>query len=554
MTYLTDIHDLPVPDQLPPDIGPDVPKDLRDLADSIDSKLTPYSQGNGTPADLGIAPGKPGRRHRNATTGDEYLDIGAAWVLSTPQANPAAGVAGLRTLGVGALEAAAGNDARLSDDRNPIDGSVTAAKIAATLKPSGGAAAATEALRALGVVAGTAAAGNDARLSDQRTPVDGSVTSVKLATDLTLNGRFGIGGSAAGPSERLAVALGVGFGVRIGPVGNDGSVALILSAQSDNQKTLVLRPTANPQTDIFAVQSFAGSTMFKVDKNYELYTDIDPDTESRQHGVAQGGAITWINANTIRVAAGKGWVQQASGLLRKVKWVQTDVNIPNAANTRLDQITVSSAGTVTRLPGLTDVAGATLDNRNGADPWSNPGVGSVLRLVDVVATAAGVANSAAGFRDRRPSASGARRVLSGTPNPGGNPGFAKSYSPATNSLIDASLQGRVECSGKPIRVRFWTGNLQSSAVAYVSFFPWVDGAILPNTEGYSQVRIEDSSDGEPGWFLDHEFTPAAGSHTFGPGWLVSGTGGSTPTATVFSRNDFKSVCVIEEIMNPMIIN
>jgi hypothetical protein len=168
--YATPIHALPAPDQLPPDIGPDVPKDLKGLADALDPKLTPYSQGNGDPVTLGIASGKPGQRFHDNITGNIYLDIGPAWVLETPQINPAANVAGLRTLGTGALEAAAGNDPRLSDQRVPTNGSVDASKVAAALKPSGGAAAATEALRALGVTSGTAAAGNDSRLSDARTP------------------------------------------------------------------------------------------------------------------------------------------------------------------------------------------------------------------------------------------------------------------------------------------------------------------------------------------------------------------------------------------------
>lgn len=55
-------------------------------------------------------------------------------------------------------------DSRLTDQRVPLDNTVTAAKIAAALKPSGSAADGTEALRALGTVAGTAAAGNDGRL------------------------------------------------------------------------------------------------------------------------------------------------------------------------------------------------------------------------------------------------------------------------------------------------------------------------------------------------------------------------------------------------------
>jgi hypothetical protein len=58
---------------------------------------------------------------------------------------------------------------------------ITPGKIADALKPSAGAGAGTEALRALGTTGSTAAAGNDARLSDERTPKALSVTEGKLA-------------------------------------------------------------------------------------------------------------------------------------------------------------------------------------------------------------------------------------------------------------------------------------------------------------------------------------------------------------------------------------
>lgn len=61
-------------------------------------------------------------------------------------------------------------------------GAVIASKIDGSLKPSVSAAAGTEALRALGTTGSTAAAGNDARLSDTRTPTDGTVTNAKVAS------------------------------------------------------------------------------------------------------------------------------------------------------------------------------------------------------------------------------------------------------------------------------------------------------------------------------------------------------------------------------------
>jgi hypothetical protein len=60
------------------------------------------------------------------------------------------------------------NDPRLTDQRIPTDGSVTDAKIVTGgLSPS--------------IITGTAVIDSDARLSDERTPVDGSVTDAKIA-------------------------------------------------------------------------------------------------------------------------------------------------------------------------------------------------------------------------------------------------------------------------------------------------------------------------------------------------------------------------------------
>lgn len=64
-----------------------------------------------------------------------------------------------------------------------LTGSIVAADISATLKPSGSAAAGTEALRALGTSASTAAAGNDSRLSDARTPTAHHTTHEPGGTD-----------------------------------------------------------------------------------------------------------------------------------------------------------------------------------------------------------------------------------------------------------------------------------------------------------------------------------------------------------------------------------
>lgn len=81
------------------------------------------------------------------------------------------GAGGTRTVSVdangdlatGGVAIVVTSDARLSDERVPTNGSVTAAKVDGTLKPSGSAVAGTEALRALGTGSTQAAAGDDAR-------------------------------------------------------------------------------------------------------------------------------------------------------------------------------------------------------------------------------------------------------------------------------------------------------------------------------------------------------------------------------------------------------
>lgn len=96
------------------------------------------------------------------------------------------------TLAVLAQSAGAAGTANLGDTLLVADGGDAGAPESLTLQqvfdiilanlPSGSAAA-TPSLRALGTTATKAAAGNDARLSDTRTPTDDSVTAAKIAAD-----------------------------------------------------------------------------------------------------------------------------------------------------------------------------------------------------------------------------------------------------------------------------------------------------------------------------------------------------------------------------------
>jgi hypothetical protein len=114
------------------------------------------------------------------TPTDAVLSVdGLTGAVSLPT-DAAAGTGSKRTLGTSATSAAAGNDARLSDTRTPTDASVTPAKFAASaIDPV----AATAGARTLGTAATQAAAGNDSRLSDARTPTAHAASHASGGTD-----------------------------------------------------------------------------------------------------------------------------------------------------------------------------------------------------------------------------------------------------------------------------------------------------------------------------------------------------------------------------------
>lgn len=99
---------------------------------------------NGTPSSLGLSL----LVAANSGAARTLLSLGTAAVLDVPTSGDA-------TSG----QVVKGNDSRLSDTRTPTDASVTAAKVAGSLKPSGTAATTDEALRALGTGAGAAQSG-----------------------------------------------------------------------------------------------------------------------------------------------------------------------------------------------------------------------------------------------------------------------------------------------------------------------------------------------------------------------------------------------------------
>lgn len=164
----------------------DVPRDIGNLASDLDG-VAFDDQGTAAnrPVSTPQAPGKKGRYYWATDTLLLFRDNGTGWDTINPSlaVDGAPGVGTLRTLGAGAQQAAPGNDARFSNQRTPLDASVTAVKVAEALVPSQGASGNAEALRAIGTAAGQVVAGNDPKLSDARVPLNGSVTLPKLAPD-----------------------------------------------------------------------------------------------------------------------------------------------------------------------------------------------------------------------------------------------------------------------------------------------------------------------------------------------------------------------------------
>jgi len=137
---------------------------------SFSSPLTTKGDlyGRGTGGDLRVAVGTDGQ----VLQADSTQAAGVKWGAPSAVADASTTVKGIVQL-VGDLTGTATTPAVAA-------GAITDTKVAAANKDG---AAGTASMRTLGSGSAQACAGNDSRLSDTRTPTDGSVTNVKLATD-----------------------------------------------------------------------------------------------------------------------------------------------------------------------------------------------------------------------------------------------------------------------------------------------------------------------------------------------------------------------------------
>jgi hypothetical protein len=181
----------------------DVPRDIRAVSTWLESNGLIWG-GQGTsaarPVSTPASPGKAGRIYMVTDVTPHRLDYdeGTQW---TPIGNIAAGSVDNTALADNAVTLAKMADNSVSSaeivdgsvrgsdtsdvQREILQGSIRYVDISPQLKPSQGASAATEALRALGSGAGQAAAGNDSRLSDPR---------VFLGYNHGFGGNVGLGG------------------------------------------------------------------------------------------------------------------------------------------------------------------------------------------------------------------------------------------------------------------------------------------------------------------------------------------------------------------------
>lgn len=400
---------------------------------------------------------------------------------------------------IGGVAAVLTSDARLSDARVP-----TAHH--ATHEPGGtdamavDAAAATGSLRTIGTGALQATAGNDARLTNARTPTAHATTHQPGGTD----------------------AMAVDAAAATGSLRTLGTAAT--SAAAGNRGL----PTGGTSSQVLAKNT---ATDFDVGWTTPA-VGAAPTYDGLQQGVLLAGdcALTINTTAQVTIAAGTAYVTASGALTRAAPGSTVLGSIPaaSASNFRLDQVVVSSAGTVSRLAG-TQGTTVTLANRTGVAAIP---AGSML-LHDILVTSGGVL--AANVRDRRSWARGAfyRFVRA-----------AANYTTASTTLVEidtTNARARIECTGVPVRIALW-GSGASSAAATLQYGLFMDGAGIDSTTDLGRFTSTAANQTGPAAYV-YVAAPAAGSHLFSPTFATS-----AGTLTVLGTAANPLTFVIEELV------
>jgi hypothetical protein len=146
------------------------------------------------------------------------------------------------------------------------NGAVTATKIADALKPSTGAAAGVEALRAIGSGAGQVVAGNDSRLTDRRVPsipfvtaLPGSPTDGQTCVFVSSDQAWLLQYRSAEPSAYKWHVLG-GPSIRVEATGTFTTNGLALTWGALSTPLNIVAPLAGTYTSVVGVTSLAATS------------------------------------------------------------------------------------------------------------------------------------------------------------------------------------------------------------------------------------------------------------------------------------------------------
>lgn len=260
--------------------------------------------------------------------------------------------------------------------------------------------------------------------------------------------------------------------------------------------------------------------------------------DALQPGVVESDHLAMVrDANLqIRILAGVAWVMSAAGVLTRVVVPETTLALTQAANARLDQIVVSSAGVVSRVQG-TNTVGATLNNRNGAAAIP---AGSML-LYDILITINGF--EVGNYRNRRSWARGAYGRILRTSNAGGTDDYT--VAPAAPAMLDANnLAMRMECTGAPLRLRV-SGSMAcgGSAGSQIGLTFFVDGVLVsPSTAAAGLAYFNSPSAAIP-FNVVFDIAPAAGSRL-----IAVGVATVVSNGIVYARPAMPLQFVVEELV------
>jgi hypothetical protein len=234
--------------------------------------------------------------------------------------------------------------------------------------------------------------------------------------------------------------------------------------------------------------------------------------------------LSFPSASSLNVAAGDVWVPGPNGRLVLTSPVaHSFTSWPFPVNSRLDQIVVDFTGNVSVLYG-TDTAGVTISNRTGAQALPP----NTVRLHDLVLTNTGLSSATAGWRDRRPFATGVKgaiNVFSGIANT------------TSGGLVqmDPALAIRAEIGSNNNYFSAFLTIVRMFSASGGTLWQWnLDGGLIN-----ADYRIPQEDDAVT---FHVSSLLSAGSHFLWPGWasIVAGqtTGCSSPFGVYLTFYEF----------------